>query len=272
MADLEIEAKTKTSKALNSLRSSKDLPEYLELMHELLSLITDLGSSRLSQYVVHRRAILTLLEKSLEIKEDGTYALESNIHELIFPQRTTSDDIEFESQNLWLIDERLAFHHFLSSDKPLGSVVKGSGAAQRPDLIVFDNPLAYTEASPVNSVVIVEFKRPERDEYSDDDNPINQVYGYIQKINDAKAKNAKGQTISVGSSARYYCYVIATLTPKIRTYAKYASLKETPDGHGYYGYNEELRAYVEVISFDKLVADAFKRNKVLFEKLNLPTT
>ncbi len=32
-----------------------------------------------------------------------------------------------------------------------------------------------------------------------------------------------------------------------------------------------MKAYIEVITYAKLVQDAKKRNRVLFEKLNLPT-
>lgn len=44
------------------------------------------------------------------------------------------------------------------------------------------------------------------------------------------------------------------------------------DNLGYYGFNETLNAYYEVISYTKRLADAKKRNRILFEKLNLPTT
>ncbi len=44
----------------------------------------------------------------------------------------------------------------------------------------------------------------------------------------------------------------------------------TPNNLGYYGYNETLNAYYEVISYAKLLADTKKRNRILFDKLNLP--
>jgi hypothetical protein len=47
--------------------------------------------------------------------------------------------------------------------------------------------------------------------------------------------------------------------------------RRTPDNLGYYGFNETLNAYYEVISYNKLLSDAGKRNRVLFEKMNLPT-
>jgi len=47
-----------------------------------------------------------------------------------------SNSIEFENHNLWIIDERLTFNNFLSSDKPLN--VKD----ERPDLLIFDNAVS----------------------------------------------------------------------------------------------------------------------------------
>jgi hypothetical protein len=46
----------------------------------------------------------------------------------------------------------------------------------------------------------------------------------------------------------------------------------TPDNLGYYGYNPSLSAYVEIISYAKLLRDAKKRNRILFEKLHLPVS
>lgn len=33
------------------------------------------------------------------------------------PMQVESDEIKLENANLWLIDERLAFHNYLASDK-----------------------------------------------------------------------------------------------------------------------------------------------------------
>lgn len=43
----------------------------------------------------------------------------------------------------------------------------------------------------------------------------------------------------------------------------------TPDGQGFFGHNPNLNIYIEIISFDKLVQDATKRNNILFKKLGL---
>lgn len=39
--------------------------------------------------------------------------------------------------------------------------------------------------------------------------------------------------------------------------------------HNLYKYHEKKRTYIELISYDKLILDAEKRNKVLFEKLGI---
>lgn len=38
---------------------------------------------------------------------------------------------------------------------------------------------------------------------------------------------------------------------------------------GYFGFNQNYNAYIEILSFDKLLQDALKRNHVLFERLQL---
>ena len=48
---------------------------------------------------------------------------------------------------------------------------------------------------------------------------------------------------------------------------KGAGLILTQDKEGYFGYVPSYGAYVEVISYDKLLKDARQRNQVLFDKL-----
>ena len=52
--------------------------------------------------------------------------------------------------------------------------------------------------------------------------------------------------------------------------AENASLISTADGEGYFGYNASRNAYIEVISYDKLIKDAKQRNNILFDKLFRP--
>ena len=69
-----------------------------------------------------------------------------------------------------------------------------------------------------------------------------------------------------------FCYVIADLTQTMETRCKMKGLKVTSDKMGYFGYNDNYNAYIEVISFDRLVNAAKERNRAFFDKLGLPTT
>jgi hypothetical protein len=66
-----------------------------------------------------------------------------------------------------------------------------------------------------------------------------------------------------------YAYVICDTTKEIEKIAKGKMLLPTPDKMGFFGWNPNYKVYVEVISYPKLLRDAQRRNKVLFDKLNL---
>lgn len=235
----------------------------------------EIGKTALAQYVIHRRVIVELLEKALSLDTDtGQYALEKTVHSLVFPMRTTSEEVPFEQQNLWIIDERLTFHSFLSSDEPLNTLpVLKNDSEGRPDLLVldiFDHALAFSEdKDPLASVVVVEFKKPDRGQYQED--PITQVYRMIRDIRGGKLKDKSGRYIQPANNRiPAYCYILCDLTPPVRIKIENMGGRRTPDNLGYYGFNEELNAYYEVVSYTKLLADAKKRNRILFDKLNLP--
>jgi hypothetical protein len=269
------EIKEQTQQFINTtVGDLVNVGDYLAEYKTLLSKISELSSDQLTEYVLYRKAIISLLEKSLKLTEEGKYPLEEAVHRIIFPLTTTSDDVNFERQNLWLIDERLSYHHFLASDKPLKTIdVINTDSGLEPDLLVFNKALAYAEApAPFTSVVIVEFKRPMRKGYAEDENPFEQVIKYITNIRDSKALDRDGRPIPVKDNTPFYAYIICDRTEKLINYAEnFYDYTPTPDGLGYFNFNKNLKAYIEVISYTKLVQDAQKRNRVLFEKLNLPS-
>ncbi len=53
---------------------------------------------------------------------------------------------------------------------------------------------------------------------------------------------------------------------------KLSGLTMTHDGMGYFGFIEPYKAYVEVMSFDRLVNAATERNRAFFDKLGLPSS
>ena len=59
------------------------------------------------------------------------------------------------------------------------------------------------------------------------------------------------------------------ITDSLIKYAKKYGFHETSDKLGLYWCNDDACAYMEIISFDKLINDAEKRNRVLFDKLGI---
>ena len=96
--------------------------EYARRVDDYLQKVSDLKQSDLANYVTHRRVVIDLLAKALERDASGRYSREDVVHDFIVPMRITSDDLAFRRQSLWLLDERLAFHDFLASDKPITSM------------------------------------------------------------------------------------------------------------------------------------------------------
>lgn len=243
--------------------------KYFKIFEEL----TDLNKSKLSQYVVHRKYILELFEKSLGLNAKGKYELEDTIHSIIYPTKTSSNEIDYNNQNLWIIDERLSFHSFLSSDKALNTIKDFEGDSKdRPDLMIFNNPISYIEGdeAPFNSVVLVEFKRPMRKGYNEYvDNPIVQLYDYVRKIRNGKKMTVDGRTYDINEHTRFYCYLVCDINEKIVEYSENAQLERTYDGLGYYGYNKSLKCVIDVMPFNQVLSNAKKRNKVLFNKLGI---
>lgn len=245
-------------------------PEFQPLFDDYCLNINELSRAGLAEYVIRRKAIIDLLGKALEVEQNGNYSLESRIHSIICPMQVTSDEVRLDDMNLWLIDDRLAYHHYLASDKYLNKLqVLDNNVHKRTDLIVFDAALSYSaETNDINSISIVELKRPQRnDPVSEENDPVWQVLKYVRDIRGGKVKKDNGRDFGDMSRVSFYCYVIGDLTQSMKDSAEGRGLRQTQDRQGYYGYNETYGAYVEVISYDKLLKNARQRNQVFFDKL-----
>lgn len=256
--------------------------DYDERLRDYLGRIEDVKKSDLAAYVSRRRVILDILEKSIQANEVGDYSREDVIHTLIMPMRLTSDDVDYAASNLWVIDEGLAFHNYLASDKPIASMpITGSTSRREPDLAAlkvhphpaFDGPILVSEGEgvPLASIVVVEIKRPMRNDAAPGEkDPLTQALRYLELIREGKVRTAKGRPIIGADQIPGFCYVIADLTESVRRSCKLADLRQTPDGQGYFGYNGGYNAYIEVNSFDRLLNLAHQRNRAFFDRLGLP--
>jgi hypothetical protein len=262
-------------KALLAFEPGSDtLEKYQAQMEGFLAKFEDLDQTALAQHIIHRRIVLSLLDQPLRRNDDtGRYQLEAVVHRPIHPMRKSSDEIEFEEQNLWILDDRLTYHDFMESDKELRSSERiESDSRIRPDLLaVFDRTLTFREGrDPATSFVVVEFKRPDRNSF--ERSPLSQVYDQVRDIRAGTFKDRHGRPIEGASrEAPAFCYVICDVTPAVQRGAVDASGQLTPDSRGYFGWNPQLKLYFEIISYEKLVGDALRRNRMLFKKLGLPT-
>jgi hypothetical protein len=254
---------------------------YQERLNKYLQTVTDINQSDLAAYVSRRRAILDALAKLIRSNEIGTYSREDAIHSLLIPMRTDSSEIGTDASNLWIIDERLAFHDYLASDKTLRSMpITGSESTTEPDILATrlvgapGTPVlaAEGEALPLASIVVVEIKRPMRNDASEDKDPIQQTLEYVKRVRSGGVRTASGRPIPASEDQPAFCYVLADLTPTMVSRCEYAGLRRTHDGMGYFGFNEPHKAYLEVMSFDRLVNSATERNRAFFDKLGLPST
>lgn len=254
--------------------------EYSERLQGYLQRVDDIKKSDLAAYVSRRRVILDLLAKAVRANGSGTYAREDVVHTLIMPMRITSDDPASAASNLWVIDERLAFHDFLASDKPIKSMpITESVSPLEPDLLalqVNDGPVLVSEGEslPLASIVVVEIKRPMRNDAAPgrEKDPLFQALKYLEEVREGKVSTATGRPIPRSDQIPGFCHVIADLTPTVRERCKQASLRPTADGLGYFGYNDNYKAYIEVTSFDRLLNAANQRNRAFFDRLGLPTS
>ena len=257
-----------------------DLEDYKKRLDKYMQSAAELKQSDLASYVSHRRVVIDLLEKALRLQEDDKYAKESVIHRLVMPMLKTSNEVSVDDANLWLLDERLAFHDFMASDKSLKSMpTTESESGKEPDLALwrfFDSSILVNEKGLTTSlptITIVEFKRPMRNDFKEETpetNPIKQVLRYIDLIREGNAKTDDGRPVTAMANAPAFCYIIADLTSTLKEICESEDLHESSDRLGYYKYHSKKNAYIEVLSFDAIVQRSKERNRAFFDKLGLP--
>ncbi|MEV4251562.1 ATP-binding protein [Spirillospora sp. NPDC049652] len=276
LADLEAEVIVEGRRVLDEEISAD--AEYNARVQEYLAKVSDIKKSDLADYVFHRRVILDLLNKAIRADDKGKYVKEEVVHRLIMPMRVTSDEVAPDACNLWLLDERLAFHNFLASDKPIKSMpITGSGSKLEPDLMALqltDTPILVAEGErmPLAAITVVEIKRPMRDDMGagPDKDPIEQALTYLERVREGRVKTASGRQIPQSDRIPGFCYIISDLTPTMEKRCKQVGLRKTQDGLGYFGYNANYEAYIEIFSFERLRNLATERNRAFFDRLGLP--
>lgn len=273
------EARAGARKALQDLdEDASRFPDFARSFRERLGELSEVSKADLAEYVVHRRTVLEFFARLLDADDSGGFAKEEALHGLVFPLRATSGEVDYETHNLWLLDERLVFHQYLASDLAF-SEQHGAPVAvrsrQRPDLLIYNRVLPFAEegAQSIASLTIVEFKRPERKVPARQSSPVDQVYEYVDKLRKGKLKHPGGGSMPpLPSETRFFCTIVLTLTAELIELLKVKNMFQLgADGQSLSAFNSALNATVEVVDYRKVLADARRRNHAFFRKLGLPS-
>lgn len=257
------------------LEDGEQVEDHEQRIQAYIEKITDVNMSTLAKYVSHRRIIIDFLENAISSVDGQKYAREARIHQLIMPKGFDTQEVDETEANLWLVDERLAFHDYLASDKPLSKQpILDTHSSKRPDINALhfvDNPTLVSDrrSGTFSSLTIIELKRPMHQER---DNPLEQTLGYLDAIRGGGVRTVFGRPIHKAAELFAYCYIIADLSDHVVRHCRQQDFTIMQDGAGYFRYYQNLNAYVEVISYDRLVSGARERNHAFFTKLGLPSS
>ena len=141
-----METHLQTEKIVQERAIKKDVEELLadatsideDRMCQIVSKISDASKNDLVHYIATRKEILQILERSLQVDESGKYRAEGVVHDILFPRRSDSESTTFEDHNLWILDERLNFTSYVSSDISIDKDRK-----YRPDLVVYNQRVVF---------------------------------------------------------------------------------------------------------------------------------
>lgn len=272
--ELSFKLEQKREKAFEKIFKKKeyDKEEFGKIVHEVLREEASFSKDKLADLMIKRKSILKLFRKYLEWRNDGNYMLEEDLHNMIFTMGAETEDMPYEYHNLWLLDERLTFHSFTSSDRQLRSnKVLESHSQKEPDLLIYDIPHAYSDnPDKINSLVLFEFKRPGRDMNTSKDKKLDsQLEEYFMELLKSKAKNSKGRYINIESDTPKFGYIVCELHKDLMEHnVKWNGFKKTPHGT-LYKINTELNLYFEVIDYDNVVDFAEMRHDTFFRTLGI---
>ena len=274
----EIEAHLQREKYTQEFAVKKDVARLLSETNShnfkgsvsgIVNKISDTSKNDLIHYIATRKEILHIFEKSLEVDELGAYSSEGVVHDIIFPRKGDTERTSFRDHNLWIVDERLNFATYVSSDVPLDGK-----NTERPDLLVFNRRVLFRgDNEPSNPIAVFEFKRPQRDDFvnpSSREDPVQQIVRYVNDIRDGKYCTPQGREMSVSSHTPFYGFVVCDLTQKVQVWLeREKNFTPMPDRRGWFQWMGNINLYLEVISWDKILKDAQMRNRVFFDKLGI---
>lgn len=216
----------------------------------------------LAVYVAYRNNVIQVFRQLLNKDDDGL-ATEDKVHKLIYPRYRDSEQIDYASHNLWLIDDDLAYARYISSDRTPEGNARRKGEFAHDLLINNDDEL-----------MIVEMKRPQKKDYdgtkeADTKNPVDQLKNQVLDIRErGKVITSGGREIAIDDTSMVRGYILADWNDKLERYLKTEDFIRTNfGGQMAYRYYRELNLIIEVLAFDRLIDRASNRNEAFVSML-----
>ncbi len=273
-ASLRQYKKRKNSYATSVRKKSSDIKQKAT---DLVKGLRADSISSLAEYVTRRKLILEVFEDSLKYVDNDKKISkpEKVIHDIICPMKTSTEDLDYEDHNLWILDDRLAFFTYFNSDQSLRKqIINPDSPRDRPDITafdIFDEGLGFYQDN-TQPITIIEFKRPKLDNYTLEKNPIIQVRKYVKQMRKSgQAQKYDGKKIrDIDENTPFHCHIIADMTPKLEEVMnQFGPFYKKAGTRCYYKWDEPSKIFIEISSFDDVLNSARARNEAFFTKLGI---
>ena len=242
---------------------------FAERKGQLLKRVSETYRDALAEYIVHRKAVIEVADQLRGADDTGVMSREDAFHELMFPRLEDSVTKKYFQHNLWMLDERLAFVSYISSDRTLHGGRRSQG--DKVTDIAFYDECYVAGGQGSSSIVIIEFKRPGRDDYAfgrEGGDPIKQIHDTVELIRQRGSfVTMDKKTIEIPDSTPITAIIVADLEPSLRKLARRYDFSDTWDRKGLFKYHSDFDVFIEIFGFNKLISDAEKRNAAFFEIL-----
>lgn len=274
LSRLSLRRYNRKKRSFNEAKTKK-LPDFDEKAREYAKQLKSESISSLAEYVLKRKLILEVFEDRLKFKNVGSesHYFEEAVHEIICPLGETTDTLNYEDHNLWIVDDSLAFYTYFASDKTLKSTTGGADTStQEPDIAIFDLGLGFNQAGSLEPISIIEFKRPGRNDYTLQKNPFVQVREYVTRLRKAGvARAADGSEVrQIEENTPFLCFVIADIESTLKSMMQQFGPFHRRAGHGsYYKWDENYKIFIEVTSYSEILRGAKARHQAFFERLGI---
>ncbi|WFU03705.1 ATP-binding protein [Rhizobium sp. CB3171] len=233
-----------------------------ELVRIVRTKIPEDAKEALAVYVAYRNHVIRIFRELLKKQEDGL-ATEDKVHQLIYPRYKDSEEVDYSSHNLWLLDDDLAYAQYISSDRTPDGSHRAKGQYAH-DLLINNE----------NELMVVEMKRPQKTGYTADtdsvtNDPVDQLKKQISDIRKkGKVKTSSGREITISPDTMVRGYVLADWNDNLQSYLEIEDFMITNyGGQMAYRYYKTLNLMLEVVAFDRLVDRASNRNEAFVQML-----